>query len=67
MINAIEFPVRNHKQQLAKSAINHHFKNVARLEDIQILIADDIPSNIEIVTGTLKGKFKVKAANNANS
>lgn len=67
LINAIEFPIRNQKQNLPKSAITHRFKNVIRLEDIQILIVDDVPSNIEIIADTLKGQFKVKAANNANS
>ncbi len=67
LMNAIDLPIRNHSQQFSGQLLTKRHKNITKLAEIQILVVDDAPINIEMVAGVLKGKYRVRAANNARS
>jgi len=54
LIRAIENPV--------KSVIKDKHESEVKKEQLQVLVVDDVPDNIQVIADIIKGDFKVKAA-----
>lgn len=64
---AIEFPIRNNGKALA-SATTHKIWDInSDIEQVNLLVVDDVATNIELIVGALRSNYKIKAANNARS
>jgi len=65
ILKALKIPVRLTATNITEKINANRFKNTKKKADLSVLIVDDVADNIEIISGVIKDKYKVKAAINA--
>lgn len=64
---ALKIPIHSSASNVIKRDTRTRFKNKGSTKDLNILIVDDIPDNIEVIRGILKPHFKIRAVTNGKS
>lgn len=64
---ALKIPINNSAANIIKQDSSERFRKKTNTKDINILIVDDVPDNIEIIRGILKPYYRIRALTSGKS